>query len=121
MIAAMIVARKSFVGSDCRGASISDSFGCRVRRRPSRTTLSFERGAAAIAFDVHLDDGGVVNEAINGGESHGGVRKDSVPFAEWLIGGDQHRAPLVARADEFEQHAGLGLILGDVGQIVESR
>lgn len=27
MIAAMIVARKSFVGSDCRGASISGGFG----------------------------------------------------------------------------------------------
>lgn len=39
MIAAMIVARKSFVGSDCRGASISGGFGCRVRWRPSGTAF----------------------------------------------------------------------------------
>lgn len=113
IIVAMIFVRKGFVGSDCRGASISESFGCRVRGRSSRTTLSFERSAPTIAFDVHLDDGGVVNEAIDGGESHGVVR---APFAEWLIGGDQHRAPLVMCADEIDQQTGLGLILGDVGE-----
>jgi hypothetical protein len=36
-----------------------------------------------------------------------------------LIGRDQHRAPFVARRDQFEQDAGLGLILGDVGDVVE--
>ena len=33
IIAAKIVVRKSFVGVGCRGVSISDGFGCRVRRR----------------------------------------------------------------------------------------
>src|SRR5438445_7106922 len=88
MIAAKTVARKSFVRFDCRGASISEGFGCRVRWWPSRATLSFERSAPAIALDVHLDDGGMVDEAIDGGEGHGGVREDLVPFAEWLIGSD---------------------------------
>ena len=31
----------------------------------------------------------------------------------------EHRAPLVARRDQFEQDAGLGLILGDVSNVVE--
>lgn len=115
----MIVARKSFVGSDCRGASISKCFWCRVRLWPSWSAFSLERGAPAIALDVHFDDGGVVNEAIDGGEGHSGVREDPVPFAEGLIGGDQHRAPLVTCADQLEQHAGLGLVLGDVGKIIE--
>ncbi|MGY3239988.1 hypothetical protein ACVMAJ_006878 [Bradyrhizobium sp. USDA 4448] len=44
-----------------------------------------------------------------------------VPFAEWLIGGDQHGAALVACADELEQHAGLGLILGDVSEIIKDQ
>ena len=79
--------------------------------RPSGTTFSFEGGPPAIALDVHLDDGGVVDEAIDGGERHGGVREDPVPFAERLIGSDQHRAPLVACADELEQHTGLSLVL----------
>ena len=117
----MIVARKSFVGSDCRGASISESFRCRVRGRPSWTTFSFEGGPSAIALDVHLDDGGVVNEAIDGSEGHGGVREDPISFAEGLIGRDQHGAPFVARADELEQHAGLGLVLGDVGEVIEDQ
>src|SRR5215475_12830587 len=42
--------------------------------------------------------------------------EDPVPFSEGLIGSDQHRAPLVACADELEQHTGLGLVLGDVGK-----
>ena len=88
IIAGTIVARKSFVEVDCRGASISGSFGCRVRGRSSWTTFAFERGPPAIAFDVHLDDGGVMDEAIDGGERHGGVREDLVPFAKGLIGGD---------------------------------
>ena len=33
-----------------------------------------------------------------------GSGKDLVPFSEGLIGGDQHGAPLVACADELEQH-----------------
>src|SRR3954452_4718726 len=35
-----------------------------------------------------------------------------------MIGGDQHGTPLVASADELEQHAGLRLVLGDVGKII---
>jgi hypothetical protein len=38
-----------------------------------------------------------------------------------LVCGDQHGAPFVSGADQFEQHAGLGLILGDVGDVVEDR
>ncbi|TWA99004.1 hypothetical protein FBZ96_105683 [Bradyrhizobium stylosanthis] len=64
MIAATTVTRKSFVGSDCRGASIRKGFGCRVRWRSSKATFAFERGTPAIAFEVHLDGGGMVNEAI---------------------------------------------------------
>jgi hypothetical protein len=44
-----------------------------VRGRPSRAAFSVERGASAIALDVHLNDCGVVNETIDGGERHGGV------------------------------------------------
>lgn len=31
-----------------------------------------------------------------------------------------HGSPLVTGADQFEQHAGFGLVLGDVGHIVEN-
>ncbi len=83
--------------------------------------LALEGGAPAIAFDVHLEDGRVMDEAIDGGERHGGIGEDLAPFAERLVGGDQHGAAFVAGADELEQDAGLGLILGDVGEVVEDQ
>ncbi len=51
-------------------------------------------------------NGGVVDQAIEGGQRHGLVGKDLVPFAEGLVGGDQQGSALVAGTDQFEQHAG---------------
>ena len=62
-----------------------------------------------------------MNEAVDGGEGHGWIREDRVPGTEWLVGRDQHGAAFVACADQFEQHAGLGLILCDVGDVVEDQ
>lgn len=78
-----------------------------------------EGSAAAVALDVHLEDGGVMDQAIDRGERHGGIGEDPPPFAEWLVGGDQRRAALVPRADEFEQDRCLGLVFSDVGEVVE--
>ena len=90
-------------------------------RRAAGASLAFEGGAAAVAFDVHLEDGGVVDEAVDDGERHRLVGEDLAPFAERLVGGDEQGSPLVSGADEFEQHAGFGLILGDVGEVVEDQ
>src|SRR3954469_21143413 len=84
MIAAMIVARKSFVRSHCRGASISECFWCLLRGWSPWTTLPLERGAPAIAFDVHLDDGGVVNEAIDWGGRARKTRDEPTPLSHTL-------------------------------------
>ena len=62
-----------------------------------------------------------MNEAVDRGEGHGGVGEDLAPFAERLVGGYQQGSTLVARADQFEQNAGLGLVLGDIGQVVENQ
>lgn len=72
-----------------------------------------------VAFDVELEDGRVMNQAIDRGEGHGRIGKDLVPLAEGLVGGDQDRAVFIACADEFEQDTGFGLIFGGVGEIVE--
>ena len=63
----------------------------------------------------------MVNEAIDRREGHSLVREDFAPFAERLVGGDEHRSPFVAGTDQFEQNAGLRLILGDIGEIVENQ
>jgi hypothetical protein len=96
-------------------------FGVRrwARWRATSATLSIEGSPSTIAFDIHLEDGRVVNETIDGGERHGRIGEDFSPFTKRLIGRDEERTPLIARADELEQHAGLRLVLADVGEVIE--
>jgi hypothetical protein len=63
----------------------------------------------------------VVDQAIDDGQLHRLVREDLSPFAERLVGADQQGSPLVSGADELEQDAGFGLILSDIGEIVEDQ
>ena len=62
-----------------------------------------------------------MNQPVDSGESHGGIGEDPAPFAERLVRGDEQRAALVASADQLEQHRGLSLILGDVGDVIEDQ
>ena len=105
-----VAARHSGVGGDCRADG-----------RPAGSAFAVEGGASAVAFDVHLEDGGVVDEAIDDGECHRLVGEDFAPLAERLVGGDEQGSPLIPGADELEEHAGFGLILGDVGEVVEDQ
>lgn len=50
-----------------------------------------------------------------------GSGKTFPPFAERLLRGDEHGPALVASADKIERHAGLGLILDDIGEVVEDQ
>jgi len=77
-------------------------------------------GALATALNVHLQNDGMVDEAINCGERHGGIREDSCPFAEGSIRRYQQAAPFVARSDQLEQCASLRLIAIHVAQIIEN-
>ena len=47
------------------------------------------------------------------------VREDLIPAAEGLVGGDGDAAVFVASGDQFEEDAGLGLILVGVGDVIE--
>ena len=93
----------------------------RCYRSITGAALAFERGFPAITFDVHLQDRGVVHEPVDGRQRHGLVGENLAPFAERLVGGDEQRSAFIAGGDQLEQNSGLGLILGDVGDIVESR
>ena len=76
-------------------------------------------GPTPITLDIHLKDSRVVNEPVNGGQRHGRIGEDGIPFSERLVGRDQHRAAFVSGTYEFKQNAGLGLIFGDVGNVIE--
>ena len=62
-----------------------------------------------------------MHEAVDRGDGHGGIREDRIPCAEGLVCGDQQGTALVAGGDQFEDDAGLGLALLDVGEIVEDQ
>jgi hypothetical protein len=51
--------------------------------------LSLERDAAAVALDIHFEDGGVVDKPVDGGERHGGIGEDPIPLTERLICSNQ--------------------------------
>src|ERR1039457_2498735 len=82
---------------------------------------SYRRRAAPIAVDVYFEDRGVMNKAIDGGERHGGIRKNLAPGAEWLVGRYEHGPMLITGTDQFEEDGGLRLIFADVGEIVEDQ
>src|ERR1700756_892797 len=71
-------------------AERQSTLDCRVRWWPTGTALAVECGAASIALDIHFEDGGVMDEAVDGCQRHSLVWKHLAPFAERLIGGDQH-------------------------------
>ena len=93
---------------------------CTVRF-PRRCLYGRVSGLAAVALDVEFEDVGAVNEAVDGGKGHGVAAEDLAPGAERLVGDQQERAVLVARADEFEEHAGLRILRGHIGEVVEDQ
>ena len=99
-----------------------DVLGRRIVSGPSwALLLSSQSRATSVALHVHLEDRGVMDEAIDGCQGHGRILEDLSPFAEGLIGRDQERAALVASADQLEQHGGFRLVLGHVHQIVQDQ
>jgi hypothetical protein len=53
--------------------------------RPVAASLAFERRAASVALDIHLEDGGVMDEAVDDGDRDCLLQKNLAPFAEWLV------------------------------------
>src|SRR5271167_2735481 len=80
---------------------------------------STESEALSVAFAIHLDDGGVMDQSIDGRRRHGGIGKDGVPGRKRLVGGDSDAVSFVSMRNEFEQDAGLGLILTNIRDVVE--
>lgn len=76
---------------DCRGRDIVVlDGGVAVEPRAD------DCGSAPIALDVHLEDDGVVHEAVDRGDRHGLVGENLIPRPEGGIGGDEQAAPFVA-------------------------
>lgn len=110
------VAQRCFPGSILL-FSVARSVICGVAGRCRRA----EGRAASMAFDVHPEDVGMVDEPVDGSDGHGLVREDGVPSAERLVGGDRDGSPFAAGRNQLEEHARSGLILPDMGEVAEDR
>src|SRR5262249_61374218 len=61
-----------------------------------------------------------MDEPIDSSECHGLVGEDLAPLAEGLVCSNEERSALVSGGDQLEEDAGLGLVFGDVGDVVEN-
>ena len=55
-------------------------------------------GSPAVALGIDLEDGRVMDEAVDGGDGHGRIGEDLGPLAEWLIAGDDEALAQALRA-----------------------
>ena len=94
-------------------------FGCRPGCWSTWPPLLAEGFPSAVAFDVEFQDGVVVHQPVDGGQGHGRVWEDAVPIAEGLICRDGDGSSFISGTDQFKQDAGFGLVLGDVGEVIE--
>ena len=73
-----------------------------VAGTPRFTRRAGRGDPSAIAFDVHFKDRRMVHEAIDSRERHGGIRKDTRPFAKWMISRDDQAASFVTSGDQLK-------------------
>jgi hypothetical protein len=59
-----------------------------VDGRPTAASLAFERGPSAVAFNVHLKDRGVMNQAIDDSDGHCPIAEHDITPQYW---NDCHR------------------------------
>lgn len=106
-------------GSDLRGGA---SFGDDVRWRCDVWVLDAVGGdSLAVAFRAKFEDGGVMDESVDGGDGHGLVGEDGIPVSKGAVAGDDEAAVFVAFGDEFEEDAGFRLVFSDVAKVVKDK
>ena len=120
-------------GSAVAGWSMSVAARRTRRRRPSAKRTAMNPAPRAHASDSTFSrsprSGWCGSTIVTSGTTRSETEADPsvplgkypMPFPEGLVGGDEQRAALVAGGDELEDDAGLGLVLGDVGDVVEDQ
>lgn len=92
----------SWVDSGCRAADLAGGGGFMAK-----------------AFDVHLDNDCMMDEAMNRGDGHHWVWEHIASLDRGLVGGDQQFAAFLSPADQLEQDGDLGLIPTEAGELVK--
>lgn len=89
--------------------SVGVSFGC-----------IFERLFFAEAFGPEVENGGMVDEPVDGGAGHGLVHEKAIPFAERLVGRDDEELALITIRDEVKERHSIGHLLLGVAEVLEN-
>jgi hypothetical protein len=94
------VFRRVHGGTGSDGLIVADGFIAGVCGRSdgwlSCRYFSLESCPTPVALDVHLKNGRLLNEAIDGGLCHGGTRKDLAPLGKELVDDDEDEASFVS-------------------------
>ena len=72
-----------------------------------------------VALPLDVDDGRMVEQAVEDGGGDDPVAKDLAPDGEGLVGGDQDGALLVAAGNELEEQVGGHPVDGQVADLVD--
>ena len=63
----------------------------------------------------------MVDETVDGGHGHDLISEDGGPVGKGTVAGDDQAAVFITLGDQFEEDAGLGLILAHIAKIVEDQ
>ena len=66
-------------------------------------------------------DVGVMGETIQQGGDGSSIGEDSVPFFEGFVGGNHDGTTLVTAADKFVEEVGSIVVIGEVGEFVDTQ
>jgi len=77
--------------------------------------------SAPIAVIGDVDNGGMVDESVDGSDSHNGIGKDLVPLFKGLIGRDNQTAVFIPVSNEFKQDTCFSMIFFDVANIIKDQ
>ena len=77
--------------------------------------------AQAVAGALDLDDDGMVQKPVQQGGGDDGIAENLAPFGEAAVGGQDHRALLVAGVDQLEEQvAGAGAD-GEIADLIDDQ
>ena len=95
--------------------------GLRIKGDRAREKAGLALFAHAVGVALDVEDGGAVEEAVQGGGGHDGVAcEDVATIGEGLVGGDDGGEMLfVADADHLEEERGLLGVEAEVADLVD--
>ena len=72
-----------------------------------------------ITVSVDFDNGGMMDNSVDGSYRHHGIREDLVPMAKGLVWGNDQTATFISMGDKFKQDLGFRGSLFDIADVID--